>query len=353
MVGALLMPTGAIVAFFSQRLGTVLYASGVLCYTVHVACHIRDKHPADQHPQYKSSMHGLRVNVWISLILLVLSAVCMCMQTWDYMHGTWLFPYAHRNVWVALCLAGAVAQLYANWRLEHLRRKLSVLLLPIMALSLTTACAEGYMVKGESNIHALEGEMLYLKVYEGEKLKNIDSARVTHGRFTFQGHIDSTVLVNLFVDDVSLMPMVLENTQLQMKLNEMEQIVKGSELNDTLCCFIHQKSQLDNMLAELPYKEGRMVMDGMDFDEVAEQLNMEYAQLMEKSNRLVVDFIKRHYHNVLGPGIFMIMTSGMPYPVLTPTVEEIMITAPEGFRQNPYVRDFMIKAEGNSEKLGE
>ncbi len=353
MAGALLMPAGAIVAFFNQGAGAALYALGVLCYAAHVVCHMRAHHPAARHPQYKASVHSLRINVWLSLALLVLSAVCMAMQAWDYTHGTWLFPYAHRNAWVPLCLAGAVIQLYANWRLTHLRRKLSVLLLPVVALSLTSSCAEGYLVKGESNIHALEGEMLYLKVYEGERLKNIDSALVTHGRFTFQGCADSIVMVNLFVGDVSLMPVVLENTHLRMRLNEMEQIVEGSELNDTLCRFIHRKSQLDNMLAELPYKEGRMVMDGMNFDEVAMQLNQEYANLMEQNNRLVVDFIKQNYHNVLGPGIFMIMTSGMPYPVLTPTIEEIMLTAPECFKQTPYVRDFLIKAEGNSEEMKE
>ncbi len=353
MTGALLMPAGAIVTFFHQGTGAALYALGVLCYAIHIVCHIRDGHPADHEPQYKASIHSLRTVTWVSLAMLVLSAVCMGMQAWDYTHGTWLFPYAHRNAWVPLCLAAAITQLYASWRQEHLRRKLSMLLLPVTALTLTSACAEGYMVKGESNIHALEGEMLYLKVYEAEKLKNIDSALVTHGRFTFQGRADSIVLANLFVGDVSLMPMVLENTLLLMKLNEMEQVVKGSELNDSLCHFIHEKSLLDNMLAELPHKEGRMVMDGMDFDEVAVQLNEEYTQLMEKSNRLVVDFIKRHYHNVLGPGVFMIMTSGMPYPVFTPTIEEIIITAPEGFKRNPYVRDFLIKAEGNTEKLRE
>ncbi len=347
MLGALLMPMGAVVTFFCQGMGAILYTLGVLCYATHIVCHMHDEHP--QH----ISMHSLRVNTWVSLALLVLSSVCMCMQAWDYMHGTWLFPYAHRNAWVPLCLAGALTQLYTGWRQERLRRKFSVLLLPIVIFTLPTACAEGYLVKGESNIHALEDEMLYLKVYEGNHLKSIDSVRVTHGRFSFRGQVDSVIMANLFAGNISLMPVVLENVTLRMRLDEMEQVVEGSELNDTLCQFIHQKSQLDNMLAELPHKEGRMVMDGMDFDEVAVQLNVEYMQLMEKSNRLIVDFIKRHYHNVLGPGIFMIMTSGMPYPVLTSAVEEIMATAPECFKQDAYVRDFMIKAKSNSEKLKE
>lgn len=351
VLGALLMPIGAIWNAFDHTWGSVAYGLGVLVFVLYQVRHLRVPE-ADGRANVQQQLRRLKLWNWVSLGFLVASAVMMGMQAWDYGRGEWLFPYAHRNAWVVLCLAGALQQLYVHFRFEQLRRQL-MLLLPLGALFFLSSCAEGYMVQGQSNIRELEGKMLYLKIYDGEELKNIDSSRVTHGQFSFKGQTDSAVMVNLFVEQMSLMPMVLENLPLRVCLNDTEQRVSGSELNDTLCGFIRKKSQLDNKLAELPRKEGRMVMDGVDFDQVAMLLNREYAQLSAESDQLVVNFIKRNYHNALGPGIFMIMTSNMPYPILTPRIEEITATAPETFLNQAYVRDFMKKARENSNKLRE
>lgn len=348
-LGTLLMPAGAILNAFDHTWGTVVYATGVAIFVYFQARHF--KAPGDKgRSDVRQQLRRLRLWSWVSLGFLLGSAVLMGMQAWDYDRGEWLFPYAHRNAWVALCLAGALQQLYVHYRLEQLRRHL-MLLLPLGTLFFLGGCTEGYMVQGRSNIRELEGKMLYLKIYDGEELKNIDSSRVTHGQFAFKGRTDSAVMVNLFAEQMSLMPIVLENLPLHVCLNDTEQKVSGSELNDTLCAFIHRKSRLDGKLAELPRKEGRMVMDGVDFDQVAMQLNMEYARLSAESDELVVSFIKRNYYNALGPGVFMIMTSNMPYPILTPRIEEIAATAPETFLQQAYVRDFLKKARENSNKL--
>lgn len=350
LIGALLMPVGAIVNTLNPAWGAALYCLGTLCFCTHSALHISDSHPADHHPQAKGLMRKTRLRLWISLLWLSISAVFICLQAWDYTQAQWRFPWSHRNIWVAFCLIGILIHLYGRWRMEREHKRYTDLL-PLLVLCLaSSSCAEGYVLQGSTNIHALEGEMLYLKAYENQQLKDIDSAHVIHGKFVFQGHIDSTLMVNLFAAGQSLMPVVLENTKLFMRLNDMEQIIEGSELNDSLCIFIHRKSQLDNLMAELPRKEGRMIMDGMNFDDVAQCLNQEYARLATQSDKLVVSFIKRNYYNVLGPGIFMIMTSGMPYPMLTPRIEEITATAPAQFLQNPYVKDFLEKAHQNKEK---
>ena len=197
----------------------------------------------------------------------------------------------------------------------------------------------------------MEGKMLYLKVFQDTDLKNIDSCYVTHGKFTFSGNMDSTVMANLFIGNQSLMPVVIEGGNIVLKIDEVAQKVTGSPLNDSLYNFIQRKTQLDNQLAELPRREGRMVMDGMDHDEVVARLRLEAQQLNRESDALVTGFIKRNYNNVLGPGIFMIMTSEYAYPVLTPQIEELIMGAPDYFLNHPYVEQYLKVARENMEKL--
>jgi hypothetical protein len=54
----------------------------------------------------------------------------------------------------------------------------------------------------------------------------------------------------------------------------------------------------------------------------------------------VTNFIVENFDNVLGPGVFMMMTSGYPYPVLTPQIEDIMSKATKKFKEDPYVKQY-------------
>ena len=222
-----------------------------------------------------------------------------------------------------------------------------LLLFPV----LLAACAEQYVVDGSTTVHGMEGKMLYLKVYDQKDMKNLDSCFVTHGKFTFSGNMDSTVMANLFLGDQSLMPIVIEQGDIVLKIDELTQVVTGSPLNDTLYNFIQRKTQIDNQLAELPRREGRMVMDGMEHEEVLARLRAEAQRLNFQSDQLVTSFIKKNYTNVLGPGVFMIMTSELAYPILTPQIEELTLGAPSYFLNHPYVKEYLRVAQENMEKL--
>ncbi|MCF0198094.1 MAG: DUF4369 domain-containing protein [Bacteroidaceae bacterium] len=218
---------------------------------------------------------------------------------------------------------------------------------------LLTACAETYKVLGATNVHEMEGKMLYLKVYDNDELRNMDSCRVTHGKFEFRGVADSVVMANLFVGEQSVLPVVLEGSNISLTIEEQVQSVSGSPLNDTLYSFIRHKLRLDEQLAALPSKEGRMVMDGMDHFEVVRILNREADSLAVESDRLTTSFIKRNINNVLGPGVFMIMTSTYPYPVLTPLIEELFTIGTPYFLNHPYVKAYREAATENMEKMHE
>ena len=100
------------------------------------------------------------------------------------------------------------------------------------AFAVFTSCVNSYNIQGSSNVPTLDGRMLFLKVYEGDDLKNIDSCDIVHGQFHFSGALDSTRIATLFMDDESLMPVVLESGEIQIKIDNTQQKVSGTPLND-------------------------------------------------------------------------------------------------------------------------
>lgn len=212
------------------------------------------------------------------------------------------------------------------------------------------ACKSQYMVKGSSNVDELEGKMLTLKVYVDGEMRSIDSTRVVHGRFSFGGSMDSTMLANVFMGNISLRPIVLEEGEVNLSIGETQQTATGTPLNDTLSGFIQRKTQLDAQMAELPHLESQMIMDGIDEDEILYELRKQSKQLTTENDRLIVHFIRNNYNNVLGPGIFMILTSSLPYPILTPQIEEIITNATPYFLGHPYVKKYIEEAEKRNEE---
>lgn len=212
------------------------------------------------------------------------------------------------------------------------------------------SCKSQYMVRGSSNVDDLEGKVLTLKVYVDGEMKSIDSTRVVHGRFDFGGSMDSTMLANVFLGDLSVMPIVLEEGEVRLSIGESQQTATGTPLNDTLSGFIQRKTQLDARMAELPHLQSQMIMDGTDYDEVMYELGKQSKELADENDQLITRFIRANYNNVLGPGIFMILTSSLPYPVLTPQLEEIITNAPPYFLGHPYVKEYIKKAKEYQEK---
>lgn len=221
----------------------------------------------------------------------------------------------------------------------------------IFGALLAASCSDHYLVSGTSNVEALEGQLLYLKVYDKQDMQSIDSARVVHGKFKFDGVMDSTMMASVCYGDAFLMPVVLEHGQVELKIDEASQTTGGTPLNDSLSSFILRKTQLDAQLAELPHMESQMIMNGVDHEQVLSELGHQAELLSVANDRLVSSFIKANYNNVLGPGIFMIMTSQFQYPVLNPQIDAIVSQAPAYFLNNPYVQDYLKAAERNMEKM--
>ena len=213
------------------------------------------------------------------------------------------------------------------------------------------SCSEQYLVSGTSNVEGLEGRMLYLRVFKDSDMCAIDSSKVVHGKFKFRGIMDSVMMASVFLDNSSVMPVVLESGDVSVNIDENMQSATGTPLNDSLSSFIKKKSQIDARMAELPTKQLRMIMDGIDEDQIREELAEQARELEIENDKLITRFIRANYNNVLGPGVFMIMTNSFPYPIMNPQIEEIISQAPPYFKNNPYVKEYIRVAESNMEKL--
>ena len=191
-----------------------------------------------------------------------------------------------------------------------------LLLLPFLA-----SCTSKYKIEGTSSVNSLDGKMLYLKsLRDGEWVK-LDSAEVVHGLFSMKGKIDSVQMVTLYMDEESIMPIVLESGKITVTISNTDLKAVGTSLNNALYEFISKRNQLEESIGELEQN--------------------------------VKTFISDNYENVLGPSVFMMLCSSLPYPIMTPQIDDIIKDAPYSFKDNKLVREFLSKARENMKLIEE
>ena len=220
-----------------------------------------------------------------------------------------------------------------------------------VAAVLLTSCASSYNVHGTSSVSAMDGSKLYLKTVKNGELQSIDSCEVVHGEFHFAGLLDTVRMASLFMDGESIMPLVLEEGEVVIRIENALQSASGTPLNDSLYVFIDKHNQLTDRMAELSHRQSQMLLDGIDEDQIDRQLSIEANEIAQEEDKLVTQFICDNFDNVLGPGIFMMITSQYRYPVLTPQIEDIMSKATEEFKNNPYVREYYQAAQENEARM--
>lgn len=216
----------------------------------------------------------------------------------------------------------------------------------IAVAAIATSCAKSYNIEGTSNISTLDGQKFYLKVLKGDEFKDIDSCDVLHGAFSMCGTVD-TAKIALLVNDNLRVPLVLEEGKVDIKLDMAEHTVSGTEMNDSLFAFVKTFEQLENEENDLVHTHDQAIMNGEDMNQVIEELNRRYIAIGERKDKLVTKFITDNFDNVLGPGVFMMVTMGDVYPELSPWIEDIMSKATDKFKNDPYVKMYYERAQEN------
>ena len=77
-----------------------------------------------------------------------------------------------------------------------------------------------------------------------------------------EGVLDSSVIASLYMDDINIMPFVIEKGKIAINIDNARIVVSGTPLNDRLYDFVGKKTSLDDRAYELERKESRMIMDG-------------------------------------------------------------------------------------------
>lgn len=221
----------------------------------------------------------------------------------------------------------------------------------LLCAVLCASCSKKYKIEGSSSVSTLDGKMLFIKVPTGDNLIDIDSAEIIHGLFKMKGKVDSTVLALLYMDNSRIMPFVLEPGNISIQIDNARITIKGTPLNDCFNDFMTSQNSLDDRTSEVEYEESRLIMDGSYDEKKQNEISQKRADLLEERNNLVKSFIQDNYNNALGPGIFILIANNMPFPFLTPVMEEIVDKAPDSFKENPMIRDYITAARSNMEKM--
>ena len=97
------------------------------------------------------------------------------------------------------------------------------------------------------------------------------------------------------------------------------------------------------------HKHDQAIMNGSNMDVVSARLNSEAERLSVLEDKLITSFVCENFDNVLGPGVFFMVTIGYDYPELTPWIEDIMSKATDKFKNDAYVKDYYAKAQENQQ----
>lgn len=223
----------------------------------------------------------------------------------------------------------------------------------VLLFIILTSCDGGYKIEGSSSLSGLDGKMLYIKTMKGEDWVKLDSAEIVHGLFSMKGKVDSIAMATIFLDEESIMPLVLEDGKIEVSISQLQFTAKGTPMNNALYEFIEKRSDLELQVEELHRKEARMVMEGENIDEVQVQLGIEAERLTKEISGYIKKFIADNYENVLGPNVFIMLCSSLPYPVLTPQIEDILDDAPYSFKNHVLVKEFVTTAKENMRRMQE
>ena len=91
--------------------------------------------------------------------------------------------------------------------------------------------------------------------------------------------------------------------------------------------FLYQFHILFSFIEEFPHQRTTLESLRGCTDDIHEQLTQEGEALVKEMNDYIKEFISTNYENVLGPSVFMMMCSTLPYPIMTPQIEDIIRTA--------------------------
>lgn len=236
-------------------------------------------------------------------------------------------------------------------------RHLYILLTLLLGADGFVSCASQYTIDGNASIQGFDGQKMYLHLNTCDgpaRTVCIDSCEVIHGVFNFGGAIDSVVMAELYLGSYPMMPVVLEDGQLLVQMNELEQSISGGPLNERLSQFLAQRFRCENSLIDLDRRARLMLYEGKSAEEILVAFDPLKESVLNQMRDLDAKFVRDNYTNVLGTGYFMrICTDEAGLPRSDKDILRILADAPESFLNDPFVNHFIHHAGITNEMLRE
>ena len=163
------------------------------------------------------------------------------------------------------------------------------------------------------------------------------------------------------MDDMNLQfPIVLEEGDIQLKLDNTLLRVSGTPLNEKLNTFWTKFTQLRNQFIEIDHEEGVSIMNGHDEEATNARLIKKALLVYANIDKLFTAFVTNNFDNTLSTWGFLTRVSydmtPNAYPIwmndylyanavsqLPSWVEFIMAKAPDVFKNNAARKDFYGK----------
>ena len=228
----------------------------------------------------------------------------------------------------------------------------NILFLFFACLSLAS-CTNRFAIEGVSSVSLHDGKKFYLKVPKAEGFIVLDSTEMVHGEFDLKCKIDSIVLGSLFMENDLLLPIAIESGKINVNIDNSKITINGTPLNNKINEFMMEKNALEDRAYEVERLESRLIMDGKSQAEVEAEMEKQRQALSDDVAKLAKKYIQENYNNVVGPGIFLIFCEGLAFPYITPLMEEIISDAPESFKNDFFIKDFLNTARKNMQKIKE
>ena len=238
-------------------------------------------------------------------------------------------------------------------RIMEKSSKYGVWVMLVVLLTAFSACSSTYQITGNSDITTLDGKILSLRTLRDGHWVEVDSAEVVHGLFSMNGKADTTRMVTIYFDNQGIMPIILENGDINVSISNQTMRAEGTPLNDALYDFIRVRNSMERQLGILNSREARLIMEGANPDFIHMQIQQEIDSINRQMNAFARSFISDNFNNILGPSVFMMMCSTLPYPILTDEIEAILNSAPESFLNQEWIKDFISKAKENQQLIEE
>lgn len=225
-----------------------------------------------------------------------------------------------------------------------MNNKFSIFICVVLVMVLAS-CMNSYNIEGSTDHPGLDNRFVFLKIIKGDSLKDVDSTEVIHGKFGLSGTTDSTRVAYL-VSDNFIIPLVLEDGIISIKVNKDQRIWGGTNLNDKLFQFFSKYDSLNIKLNDLEHEFNLAFMDGEDMqNEVIPRLGKQNQMISASLDSLFTQSVIENFDNVVGPFIFMTYAQMRQYPEMTPWVVDIMSKATEKFKKDPIVVSYVNKAK--------